>query len=53
MAIDRYTVPAAPLAKSRCILDALDTPHQAVWVRYAQGVIGQYAQRGIVAPRST
>ena len=65
MAIDRYTVAVAAPAGSAGVvrirslalgeeqvlsLDALDTPHQAMWVRYVQGVIRQYAQRDIVCP---
>ena len=56
MAIDRYTVAVAAPAGSAGVvrirslalgeehvlsLDALDTPHQAMWVRYVQGVITQ------------
>lgn len=65
MAIDRYTaVVATPggsagkirvrslalAAEDVLSLDALDIPHQAIWMRYVQGVIGQYAEKGVQCP---
>ena len=65
IAIDRYTaVAAAPGRDSGSIrvrslsleeesslsLNALDTPHPALWMRYVQGVVRQYAERGLRCP---
>jgi len=65
MAIDRYTaVAAAPgrdpgsitvrslaLEEEESLsLNALDTPHPVLWMRYVQGVIHQYAERGLRCP---
>ncbi len=65
MAIDRYTaVAAAPgrdpgsiTVRSLALeeegslsLNALDTPHPTLWMRYVQGVIQQYAERGLLCP---
>lgn len=65
MAIDRYTlVVAAPGSEAGKVtvrslaideaealsLDALEEPHRATWMRYVQGVIEQYAGRGLQCP---
>jgi len=65
MAIDRYTaVVAAPGCRAGQIrvrslalgvddmlsLDALESPHRAIWMRYVQGVLRQYAERGVQCP---
>ena len=65
MAIDRYTaVVAAPGSSAGKIrvrslalgvddvlsLDALESPHRAIWMRYVQGVLRQYAERGVQCP---
>jgi len=64
MAIDRYiamaAAPGAPgqirvrssvMAEERSLsLDQLHTPHGDLWMRYIQGVIGQYDQHGVRCP---
>jgi galactokinase len=64
MAIDRYTaITAAPGVPGRIrvrslavsevsslSLDQLHTPHSDAWMRYVQGVVAQYARRGVRCP---